>query len=579
MKKLRLLLFAQMLLGSFGLFAQLQTLIDYGNQSFTAGSQLNTRMMVTKLTMPSGIGFDIREIGVNMHSTSLAGTLRFGFYDVNGAFLGQTPELDVHGGSEYVSFNIEPGSYEMAPNSILRIGIMTSSPDVIYGTSGSGPAPTNSGCASAYNFLFRVNNLTYPILPSTDSNWDAQTPGVLSLVVKASPLPMGNLVINEDSGTPNDGTICSGIGVSLVSPIITTGLSWNTNSTSAAISVNPTSNTNYTLTLTRGSCFVTQSQLITVLPGIVADVTISETSGQNNNDGTICSGDSAQFIATNNNTFTYNWGNSETSNVLTVSPNQTEGYSVTITDANGCGVEIGLAITVTESPNISLTQNNALCFGEEGTATLNVSGGSSFYTVQWSNGVIEQESNQTTYTNSMPAGNYTVGVHDSNMCFAVQQFTISEPNPINVSTTTNDFTISATATGTTYQWINCTTNQAIASATSQSFTATTNGDYAVIITQNGCSDTSACTTFSTIGIEELVNYFNIYPNPATSILTIESNEAIELLEILDLSGKTLVSQAKISNLHKLNIEALNRGIYMIRFTSNNQVVTKQFVKK
>jgi hypothetical protein len=62
-------------------------------------------------------------------------------------------------------------------------------------------------------------------------------------------------------------------------------------------------------------------------------------------------------------------------------------------------------------------------------------------------------------------------------------------------------------------------------------------------------------------------------------LKIESNEAIELLEILDLSGKTLFSQAKISNLHKLNIEALNRGIYMIRFTSNNQVVTKQFVKE
>ena len=36
--------------------------------------------------------------------------------------------------------------------------------------------------------------------------------------------------------------------------------------------------------------------------------------------------------------------------------------------------------------------------------------------------------------------------------------------------------------------------------TSQEFTPTTNGEYAVIVTNNGCSDTSNCLTLTTVGI-------------------------------------------------------------------------------
>ena len=52
--------------------------------------------------------------------------------------------------------------------------------------------------------------------------------------------------------------------------------------------------------------------------------------------------------------------------------------------------------------------------------------------------------------------------------------------------------LTANATPATYQWINCATHTPIAGQTSQSYTATVNGSYAVKITQNGCTDTSAC---------------------------------------------------------------------------------------
>ncbi|NBR13218.1 MAG: T9SS C-terminal target domain-containing protein, partial [Crocinitomicaceae bacterium] len=131
----------------------------------------------------------------------------------------------------------------------------------------------------------------------------------------------------------------------------------------------------------------------------------------------------------------------------------------------------------------------------------------------------------------------------------------------------------------TYQWINCANNQVISGATSQSYSATANGEYAVIVTQNGCSDTSACTTISTIGISELSASFNLFPNPANDLLTIEGTELMENVAILDISGKVLFSSTNASVIHNLNIESLSRGMYLVRFIANNETYTKQFVKQ
>ncbi|MEI6852601.1 MAG: T9SS type A sorting domain-containing protein, partial [Bacteroidota bacterium] len=53
-------------------------------------------------------------------------------------------------------------------------------------------------------------------------------------------------------------------------------------------------------------------------------------------------------------------------------------------------------------------------------------------------------------------------------------------------------TLTATAAGAGYQWVNCNGYSIISGQVSQSYTATVSGSYAVIVTQNGCSDTSAC---------------------------------------------------------------------------------------
>ena len=53
----------------------------------------------------------------------------------------------------------------------------------------------------------------------------------------------------------------------------------------------------------------------------------------------------------------------------------------------------------------------------------------------------------------------------------------------------------------TYQCLDCDNSMSIiAGETNQSLTALSNGNYAVEVTANCCTDTSACVTITTVGI-------------------------------------------------------------------------------
>ena len=65
-------------------------------------------------------------------------------------------------------------------------------------------------------------------------------------------------------------------------------------------------------------------------------------------------------------------------------------------------------------------------------------------------------------------------------------------------------TLTVNETGAVYQWVDCDNgNAAISGETNQSFTATTTGNYAVVVTVNNCSDTSSCTLVDFTSVDEL----------------------------------------------------------------------------
>lgn len=79
------------------------------------------------------------------------------------------------------------------------------------------------------------------------------------------------------------------------------------------------------------------------------------------------------------------------------------------------------------------------------------------------------------------------------------------PLPDN-SVTQNNATLQANAIGATYQWLDCDNSYSpVTGAVSQYFTpSATTGNYAVVVTQNGCSDTSSCYLVDFTGLETLI---------------------------------------------------------------------------
>ena len=77
-------------------------------------------------------------------------------------------------------------------------------------------------------------------------------------------------------------------------------------------------------------------------------------------------------------------------------------------------------------------------------------------------------------------------------------------------------------------------------------------------------------------INEFSNTFNIYPNPATSVVFVES-ELTATASIIDMLGRS-VKEVEFTGNTAINIEDLNQGIYFICIQEgNNRHVQKLFI--
>ncbi|MFN5982802.1 MAG: T9SS type A sorting domain-containing protein [Fluviicola sp.] len=151
--------------------------------------------------------------------------------------------------------------------------------------------------------------------------------------------------------------------------------------------------------------------------------------------------------------------------------------------------------------------------------------------------------------------------------------------PTATATYTGDSILTASA-GTTYQWIDCGTNTAIAGATAQTFQATVNGSYAVVVTNAaGCSDTSTCVTVNDLGLDgKEFTFINVYPNPTTSSVIVDMNVDNATIELVDAQGK-VIYVSTINNGGTIDLTNAERGVYFLRVRSENGETTKRIVKQ
>ena len=145
------------------------------------------------------------------------------------------------------------------------------------------------------------------------------------------------------------------------------------------------------------------------------------------------------------------------------------------------------------------------------------------------------------------------------------------------TTTVSGLTITATTSGATYQWINCETgNTPIVGATAQTFTATANGTYAVIVTQNGCSSTSPCVTIATIGMgENDLSGSKLFPNPTSGIVTLTVDKELSnaKVRLVSMTGQ-LVDQWQGINgsSFEMDLSGQVTGIYFIEVKEAGRIL-------
>ncbi len=336
-------------------------------------------------------------------------------------------------------------------------------------------------------------------------------------------------------------------------------------------------------------------------------------------------------------TLTYNWtpGNPIGDGTASVTNLSAGTYSCTVTDANGCTALQTVTITQPNALVSTITsQTNVSCFaGTNGAASILVSGGTTAYSYNWTPG--NPTGDGTANVTGLTAGTWTCSITDANACIASQSVTITQAAAINnaqnisicagqtlvigtnsystsgiytdvlaaingcdstvtttltvnplidLTTTTSGNSITANTSPANYQWIDCNNgNSALVGATSQVYTSAANGNYAVIISQNGCSDTSACVTITTTGIVLKPNneYLQIFPNPTTSTITLKGLSADSDIHIMNALGQTLFSKTiNQKDVEKIiDLSDFKNGMYYIQIENKETTVSRKVIKE
>lgn len=169
-------------------------------------------------------------------------------------------------------------------------------------------------------------------------------------------------------------------------------------------------------------------------------------------------------------------------------------------------------------------------------------------------------------------GTYVDTLSNGGGCDSVVTTNLTVEPAIDVTTSAAGGTITANATGATYQWFDCDGGgvSIISGATGQSFTASQSGSYGVIVSIGNCADTSACVTLVGMGAGQMAHEARIYPNPTTGLVTVDLGQVqmSATLEVMDLSGKKLLAQhtAQASQT-QLDLSDLENGVYFVRITT------------
>jgi hypothetical protein len=278
---------------------------------------------------------------------------------------------------------------------------------------------------------------------------------------------------------------------------------------------------------------------------------------------------------------------------------QSGTYTYLTTSVNGCDSTVTLNLVINQPDASTTTQtacdsyawngqtytqsgtyvfNTTTVGGCDSTATLvlTVNNTSSSSTTQSACGTYSW--NGQTYTQS---GTYTYVTPNAAGCDSTATLVLTI-NPVPNATATDNGDGSGTAsTGSSYQWIDCATNTAIAGATQQTFTVTETGQYSVIVTNaSGCSDTSSCITISAASIDELSKLnIQVNPNPSNGLFNLTMNTSVNgVITITDATGRIIGTESINGTSSVVDLTNSVTGIYYFKLQFNDSEKVIRVIK-
>lgn len=85
---------------------------------------------------------------------------------------------------------------------------------------------------------------------------------------------------------------------------------------------------------------------------------------------------------------------------------------------------------------------------------------------------------------------------------------------------------------------------------------------------------------STKTVEAKALGFNVYPNPATNVVSIKNAKALHAeVEVLDLNGRILLNKNATNNLTEINISNFKTGMYLFKIKTQDNEFVKRLVKQ
>ncbi len=334
----------------------------------------------------------------------------------------------------------------------------------------------------------------------------------------------------------------------------------------------PTAGT-YTVTLVAANAFGNNSTSHVV---IVNSIPAFPNAGVDTN---YCSATYVQLNASGG--VSYNWSPATgISNPYIASPGvymtNSKTFSVTVTDINGCSAIDSVHVAIHSLPNFSVTGSPLnLCLGD--TSFITCSNHALTYT--WTPSTsLNIATGDSVFATPISSTTYSIVAVDTNGCTnsATKLITVYPPLAV-PSVLVNGWLLTCSTPGTAYQWY--LNGNPIPGATSQTYTATSIGNYSVEAhsSQNCYSGISPAIMINGILEHDGID-FSISPNPNNGLfdLSFTTNTANDFsISIFSVDGKLIYLEAlpKFSGSYKkqIDLSTFGSGMYLIKLENGKQL--------